>query len=290
MTNTPTTAPYTVLHARGLGARNDELLNAGIVLHAPCGPRVAVVQDAARLRALHPDYAAVHLAGWAEALEGTLREHAMTLPLPSQQHALLGLFARPFVPSESMGTATLAADPAVTLRDLMAWLVNTPARTLRPQPATRKRSTRLVAELRQWLRESKVFSTKVEDISRSKVVANYPVLPSADLYADLAVMNGKLHVIETLDLRGVDRLTPSLRGDAAIKGVTLDEARRSVDGRRIAVISASDYQVARPAIGLISRYTDDVWDMHVPADKQKLAEFFAASLHRSELPALHLAT
>lgn len=290
MNETPITAPYTVLQARGIGARAEELLNAGIVLYAPQGTLVALTQDVSRLRALHPDYAVVPVAEWAHALESALRDHAITLPLPAQQHALLGLFARPFVPSENMGTATLADDPAATLRELMAWLVDAPGRTLRPQPVARKKPTRLVAELRQWLRESKAFSSKVEDISRSKVVANYPVLPAADLYADLAVMNGKLHVIETLDLRGVDRLTTGQRGDAAIKGVTLDEARHSVDGRRIAVISASDYAVARPAISLIGRNADEVWDMHVAADKQKLAEFFTSALHRPELPQLHLAS
>jgi hypothetical protein len=291
MNETTATVPYTVLHARGFGARSDELLNAGIVLHTPDGPRVAIAQDAARLRALHPDYSAVDLTGWAQALEWTLQQHFMTLHEPQQQHALLTLFARPFTPAQDMGTATLAADSANTLQELMAWLVNAPARTL---SATRrevsKRPTKLASELRAWLRGAKAFSTKADDLKHGKVVANYPIDPGADLYADFAVLNGKLNAIETLDLRGVERLTPGLRGDAAIKGITLDEARAKIDGKRVVVLSASDYSVARPAIQLISRYADEVWDMHHADERQHLADFIAGALHRNQLPGLQLAS
>lgn len=144
--------------------------------------------------------------------------------------------------------------------------------------------------MRDWLRGAKAFSRKVDDIARGKVVANYPIDPAADLFADFAVLNGKLNAIETLDLRGVDRLTPSLRGDAAIKGITLDEARSRIDGRRVVVLSATDYAVARPAIQMISRYADDVWDMHDPDARQQLAAFIAGALHRDQLPGLEIAS
>jgi hypothetical protein len=286
----PKTVPYTLLQARGVESRSDELMNVGIVLHLPGEPLVALSEDTTRLRALHPDYAALNMAGRAQGLQSALRELGANTTA-DRQHSLLWLVARPFTPAgEAPALATLADDPSQTLAELMQWLVLPPGRTLRPiRGEAQKRPTRLVHEIRTWLRSAKAFSAKVDDISRGKVVANYPIDPSADLFADFAVLNGKLNAIETLDLRGVDRLTPTLRGDAALKGVTLDEARQKMDGRRVVVLSATDYGVARPAIQLISRYADDVWDMHNPTERQKLAEFIAGALHRDGLPGLQLA-
>ena len=138
----------------------------------------------------------------------------------------------------------------------------------------------LTSELLAWLRSAKAFCTKVGDLQHGKLMADYPIDPDVDLYAVFAVLNGKLNAIEMLDLRGVERLTLGMRGDAALKGVTLDEARAKIDGRRIVVLSASDYAVARPAIQLASRCADDVLDMHDAKARQQLADFIAGALHR----------
>ena len=54
------------------------------------------------------------------------------------------------------------------------------------------------------------------------MVSNYLIDPQTELYADFALLNGQLHVIEVMDLRGVDRLSSAMRGEAALKGVTLE--------------------------------------------------------------------
>lgn len=290
MNQLPRTAPYTLLQARSV--RSEEALNVGVVLYAPGGSLVAIHGDRARLRALHPDFGALQLAGRAEALQEFLQSYEQRLN-PEQQHMALRWFAKPFQPlGEHPALTVLHDDPKQTLTELMQRLVVPPARTLRPAnaPGAAKRPTKLAHELRAWLRLAKVFSSNAGDLQKGKVVANYPIDPGADLYADFAVLNGALNAIETLDLRGVEKLTPTLRGEAAIKGVTLDEARERITGRRVVVLSASDYAVARPAIQLISRYADDVWDMNAPGEKQKLASFFATALHRDELPGLELAS
>ena len=283
MKNTAT-APYVVLRAYSGQARG-ERLNAGIVLFTPEGPLVSISKDKVRFRALHPDFSALSTDGWAEGLQHALQSMRLSL---DQQLALLPMCAHPFKPDSAVGSANLNLDdPRETLDMLTKWLVDSPDRTL---PAARaekkKRPTKLQAEIAIWLKSAKLLSSKVEDLSKGRVVLNYPIDPSADLYTDFAVKNGELHVIETLDLRGVDHLTPSLRGDAAIKGVTLDEAREKVKGKRLAVFSASDYAVSKPAIWMFSRSADELWDMHDEKDRRKLADFISGALHTDAIPGL----
>lgn len=287
MTETAQT-PYVVLRAQD--RVRGESVNAGIVLFAPAGPLVSIAPDSLRIKALHPDYAALRLDGWAQSLEQALGNYSAKLGETAQKIALLPLLVHPFIPDQTAGMATLNIhDPQETLAELMSWLVLPRKINIRPAKSTAKRPTRLGMEIRTWLKNAKAFSSRIEDLSKNRVVANYPIDPGADLYADLALMNGKLHVMEVMDLRGMDKLTASARGDAAIKGITLDEAKAQANP--IAIVAASDYAVAKPAIHLISRYANDVFDLGTLAERDRFAAFVAKSLHRTDLAsqAIHLA-
>jgi hypothetical protein len=284
--------PYTVLRAVPDLFRGDAL-TFGLLIWAPAGPRVWVEDvDIKRLRALGPNYRRWNAQETRQSIETELAK----LPTTDMQRQMLSFLVSD--PSPQEGRVVILEDRGTLdeqierhAQDLLGRLVRPPAATLPAlKRATSKRPTKLAHELRDWLRGAKAFSTKADDLAHGKVVANYPIDPGADLYADFAVLNGKLNAIETLDLRGVEKLTPGLRGDAAIKGITLDEARKKIDGKRVVVMSASDYAVARPAIQLISRYADEVWDMHHANERQRLADFIAGALHRDQLPGLQLAS
>ena len=282
--------PYTVLRAVPDLFRGDALC-FGLVIWVPERAQVFVDDVAVRrLVALGPNY-----RRWnAAETQRSLQDEMDRLPTTELRQQWLRLFVSD--PAPQQGRVVIVQDQGDAKSqierhalDLLTRLVRPPAATLpAPTRAASKRPTRLATELRDWLKGAKAYSTKVDDIGRGKVVANYPIDPAADLYADFAVLNGKLSAIETLDLRGVKRLTPTLRGDAALKGITLDEARTKIDGKRVVVLSASDYSVARPAIQLISRYADEVLDMRDAKARQQLADFIAGALHRDQLPGLTL--
>lgn len=282
--------PYTVLRAVPDLFRGDALC-FGLVIWVHERAQVFVDDVAVRrLVALGPNY-----RRWnAAETQRSLQDEMDRLPTTELRQQWLRLFVSD--PAPQQGRVVIVQDQGDAKSqierhafDLLTRLVRPPAATLpAPTRAASKRPTRLATELRDWLKGAKAYSTKVDDIGRGKVVANYPIDPAADLYADFAVLNGKLSAIETLDLRGVERLTPTLRGDAALKGITLDEARTKIDGKRVVVLSASDYSVARPAIQLISRYADEVLDMRDAKARQQLADFIAGALHRDQLPGLTL--
>lgn len=273
---TERTFDYLVLRAMPDAARF-EFLNAGIVVFDGANTSVRVDSSKKRLPALHPDFGRINLSVWAAQIQDELRNHPAEL-----QRTMLPMLCSPFTPDKALGQ-TIGIDAGTQADFLFDRLVARQNATLSAPKTPTIRHTKLIRELRDWFKGSKVFSTKIEDLSNHRIIANYPVDPQADLYADFALMNGKLHIMETLDLRDIDRLTPTLRGDAAIKGITLDEAAARENANAIAIIAASDFGIARPAISMISRFAKDVYDLSTQSEQQRLADFVAASLHRDSL-------
>lgn len=281
-----TFAPFVML--RAVDSVRGESVNAGVVLFAQSGILVGAGESSSRLRALHPDFGAMDVRSWAERLQEQLAKYAERLPDPAQQVAMLPLLCQPFVADTEPGLTQIdETNPRAALEHLLEWQVNPRATTVRAKRQAAKRQTRLGMEIQQWLKGFNVFSKKMEDLSKHRVVANYPVSVSSGLYADFAVSNDKLSVMEVLDLRSIDHLTNGARGDAAIKGITLDEARSTATP--IAIVAASDYGVARPAIQLIQRYAADTYDLGSSDERTRFAAFMADCLQRKDIVSQALA-
>lgn len=252
-----------------------ESLNAGVVVFDGVNTTVLIDASARRLPVLHPDLGRIDFTDWAEKIQNELRTHPH-----EAQMSILQILSNPLTVDSNIGkTVGVAALEQAT--ELFKRMVERQSSTLSTLKKRVVRQTRLNRELKDWFKSARVFSNKIEGLSNNLVVANYPVDPASDLYADFALQNGRLHIIETLDLRNVDHLTPTLRGDAAIKGFTLNEI--DDDSNAIAIISASDYSVARPAISMISKFADDVFDISTNSERQRLSEFMATSLHKPDL-------
>lgn len=257
-----------------------ETLNVGLVIFVDDTVSVRVGQEHWRLRALHPNFDALDITRWAQELEAELQ----TLPSNESRRFFLSSIGGPITIDEVPGQ--LIIENGTSLDELVDGivrrLVTTPVKTF-ATPGSSKIQSRspLSNQLKNWFRASHIFSTKVADLSKGKIVSGYPVSADEDLFADFALRNGSVHVIETLDLRGVERPTRALRGQAGWKSVLLDQSRRtlSADTKRIAVVSADDYPAVRPLIAMIERYADDLISIESGADRQRLADFISQSLH-----------
>ena len=278
--------PFRVLRAAPDQVRG-EVMNYGVVAFTPDGPNLRIDAGAVtRLRALHPNYARWNADAERDALWAAL----VKAPDVEGQEAILAMMCGEETIRGAAGCLIfesiedVASHLSTRMGELMTRYVSTPLSSLpMPKKIRAKPASRLHRELRDWFKRAKAFSTNMDDLSKNRVVANYPISVAQDLYADFAVKNGQLHVMETLDLRGVEKLTPALRGEAAVKGITLDEARDGVDGCRIAVVRASDYSVARPALRMIQRYASDIYELDTHADRQRFADFLHRALHRELL-------
>jgi hypothetical protein len=232
-----------------------------------------------RLRALHPNLARIDLEDWSKRL----CEELCQIDGVENQIALLPHMVQPFRVDEVPGVAiNEGTDFLSEVESLFQRLVVSLPATIKLAP--KKKQSKLHTEIRSWLRGAKLYSSRTEDLSRRRVVSNYPVDPSTDLYVDFALKNGKIHVIETLDLRGISQVTAAVRGDAAIKSITLAEAEDMKEiGKRIALVHASDHAIAQPAVRLIDRYADEVWHMDSANDRQTFARFVSDALHVDQL-------
>jgi hypothetical protein len=257
-----------------------ERLNYGLVIFTPDGARVWIEPQAVtRLKTLSPDFARWNAEQEQDNLQTALNKQPVEL-----QPSMLEMLCLKRIENKCFTFLDEGETIEQEAQELLQRMVRTPVAGLPKVGKPRaKKVSRLQGELRTWLKKSKAFSTNMEDLSKGRVVANYPISLAQDLYADFAVKNGKLHVIETMDLRGADKLTATLKGEAAIKGITLDEAVGAVDGQRIAIVRASDYSIAKPAILMIQRYASDVYEMDTIGDRTRLAEFFHKALHREDL-------
>jgi hypothetical protein len=238
---------------------------------------------------LHPDFARWSAEDEAAALMQALARYEDEGARDAYLNVILGSHTMSGEPDQLSTTGDELPTPQWLdhrVEELLQRYVRPPRSDL-PRRKRAKPASRLQRELRDWLKASGVFSKRVEDLGKGRVVEGFPISVAQELYTDFALKNGALHVIETLDLRGIPRLTPLIRGEAAVKAITLDEARDAVDGERMAVIRASDYAIAKPAVSLIERYASDVFIMDSPSDRQRLAEFFHTTLKKDlqQIPA-----
>lgn len=262
-----------------------ERINLGMAVCQAGGWRVRIHPDAyTRLRNLHPDFASLDLTNWARETDEML---ARLKEIELQRH-WLETAGGPVVVNGGGSLFHLEVEEQQTALDkLFDDLVGRP-------PSTRRRprksvESRLYGEVKRWFRSARVFSPRIEDINRHKIVPGYPVSVADNLFAEFALKNGVLHVVETIDLRGADKLTASRFGNVAAKALVLDQTRQTLgkSSQRLVVTAASDYKAVSPAISLIHKYADDVIAYESDEDRQRLADFLARALHLGEpLPAL----
>ena len=281
------TYPFAILRARPSALRG-ESMNVGIVVFVDGGLMARIDANPARLRAFDPDLAALPI--W-DSLQNDIERLAETTQAMHAQHHLLKTMLSPVRADEQLGE--IALDDGEEIESRIDYLMHRlVARTVRTIPIPKQvkvpKQSKLNTQLRQWFRSSKLYSRNVADLSKHRVVPNYPVAANNDLYAEFALMNGVVHVIETLDFRGHDKMSATVHKEAAIKSIVLDQAKRHLDpgSQKIAVVAASDYGAMRPAIGIVSNYADDVITMASSSDRQRLADFIASALHQQSIPLL----
>lgn len=278
---------FTVLRARPNPVRG-ESVNVGIAVLDPVGVRLFIKPDLQRLKVFDRNLAALP---WDDLRENAwlLFKHFNTV---DSQHLALKTMIAPIYADDQLGqfVAENEVDFDAQVTRLLDRLVHRPARDIGVARAKRASApSKLNTQLRNWFKGAHVFSSNVADISKQRVVANYPVAAKNDLYAEFALKNSVVHVIETLDLRGHDKVNAHVHKETAIKSIVLDQARHSLDksSRRIAVVSATNYGAMQPVINIVETYANDIITMASAEDRQRLADFVAQSLHsQTALPAL----
>jgi hypothetical protein len=265
-----------------------ESLNVGVVAFLEEGARVLIRPDTRRIKAFNPDLLGLN---W-DTVEADIQNQLNDLAVRNLQEFFIKTALAPFTIDSKPGFASISNESSAddTINAIIQRFVDTPTRSVSPFKVTSKKTASpLNSDLRRWFRGAKVFSSNVSDIVKHRVVPNYPVDIELSLFAEFALQNGALHIMETLDLRGVSKLSKTHFGEAAMKSVILDQAKQLDNpGKRIAVIAADDYGAVKSAIHMVSEYSNDVIAYASDTDRQRLADFVAGALHLdNSLPAMH---
>jgi len=95
-----------------------------------------------------------------------------------------------------------------------------------PEPASRtfrSKKSRLLTDLKKLLRSQRVLAKGDEDIRSHRIVSNYSL--AEGLTADLALKNGVMHIVETVDVSSDDATARKAVSDIAVSALVLEQAR-----------------------------------------------------------------
>jgi hypothetical protein len=272
------TVPFSLLRAQSSPARGEQL-NVGLVAFFDEGPKVYLDAPPWRLRSLHPDFEHFDAFTWTSELESALH----SFDSPEQQHDWLcgGLGA--VLADSELGVLRGESREHVerVINELLVQLVRAPAKSVSVHVQGAKAiPSRLSVQLKSWFKSAKLYSPRVSDLSKSRIVPSYPIDVSGDLYADFALKNGVVHIIETVDLRGLEKPTKASRGNVGFTAVLLDQAKKTLSksSRVVAVTAADDYGAVGSLTAIIAKYADDVVVLESSTDRQRLADFISDAL------------
>lgn len=133
-----------------------------------------------------------------------------------------------------------------------------------------KEKSRLFLELKRAFDQFGWLAKNLEEINDHKVVTHYPVSLQEELFAEFAMKNGRLQVVETIDFRlGV---SSAKRLEAQGKALVMDYAKDvSQDTVCTAIVASSDYSEIKPSLNILNKYADRVISVNSTAD---MNEFF----------------
>ncbi|SFN67052.1 DUF3037 domain-containing protein [Dokdonella immobilis] len=152
-----------------------------------------------------------------------------------------------------------------------------------PVAIREKREPRLRATLKNHLIRAKLYSEDPSAISQHKVVANFPVMEEAKLFADFAARNGVMHITETIDFRVKSDQLRNRHGQAAIKSITLDKAGEIFpDCKRNVVFAYNDQDLdeIQPSLNLLRDYSMNMFNAGNPKDLADFVELTASALRQ----------
>jgi hypothetical protein len=162
--------------------------------------------------------------------------------------------------------ASTAQDYERAISDLMFKLVD-PVRRFRKRPIER---SRLKTEIRDTLKSRNVLGREPSDLGVGLVVPHFPISLSLDLYADFAMKNGALHLINAIDFRVHRTLLKQKHNEACGIALSFETANQMFPGEsRKIVVYADDEEIEHeltPHLNLLRLNADEMLNLRSPSE------------------------
>jgi len=157
-------------------------------------------------------------------------------------------------------------EPAALLEDISGAFL----RDITPPTSVLGR-TRLHSEVRGLFRKMKLLAKGPKDIERHRVVTDYPIDQRTGLYAEFALRNSALHVMETVDYRGATRTAMAKFYETGAKALVLrqakDKLKRGTKGYVVYSAHSEDRSGIRQYLALLDEHADHVYNFNSRRDQ-----------------------
>jgi hypothetical protein len=142
--------------------------------------------------------------------------------------------------------------------------------------------TNISKDLRKTFKEFKIFSSKIEDLDRHKIIPNMPVGPSGKLHVDFLIKNGLYHATETIDFRHSEDAGPTELKNAALANVTFQHAREvlGIGRTKCYLVYAAPSlieSVVHPALEIARKDASDSFNLESREDKVRYLDTILAA-------------
>jgi hypothetical protein len=264
-------AEYCILADRPYRNRNEQV-NIGLVVLRQDGVRVHLCDNLRKVKALNPraNLDAVH--DWAEKLPHLL---AGCLSVDAARQAL-SQWGRDWA-LEGRGSFAYDNEDQYSHRVKMA--IDNLVRPSARSGVAREPISRLHLDLK---RSFALNGWLGKDINAHQIVTRYAVGPEVN--AEFALINGRLNVIESIDLR-TENLSAK-RVELRAKALVLDMAKRSRQGDAAcyAVMAGETSKIAEDTRELLDIYADHVFQWEHARDIDSLFDILGAATGKPRIP------
>lgn len=225
---------------------------AGVVFQKPSGWDVRLAENAQKMKAINPSFPDTRLVQ-TSALTYQLAGQAGDLVHLQRcfEGAKLGVAVDRFVGSFTFSDE---ADYQQQVRAVLAESVNPPSfAQANAAPISRRRNV-VRRKLRDHFKARGLWSRNDQDISKHRVVEQFPISAEHGVVADFALRNSVMHITETIDFE-----IQSIRGrrlEAQAKTLVLSEAVRvfGANTRRYVVAAGMANPDVKQSVSLLTEY------------------------------------
>lgn len=153
------------------------------------------------------------------------------------------------------------------------------------RPLDRPAVSRLYTDLKRTFSANGWLGKRPEQIADHLIIPRYSIIPEEGLVADFALRNGSLHVLEALDLRGVEANIAAKRTEGQAKAMVLTSAQLAdASAKTYAVVAGSNDSRAAGTMRLLERLADDIYAWESGDDMSKLFDRLSAAMGRQSMP------
>ena len=273
-------AYYSVLYYVPYPFRNEQV-NVGIVSFLPSGDvRVHIADNLRKVLAVHP-----------AANVNEIRDLSVTIPAFLKQMGCTGEDI--FNVLSKFGAVKCFPDPCMfsyvgeegyesMVENILLSLVN-PER----KKSKRNITDRLFSDIKETFKAYRWLGSDDKDINNHMIVTRFPVAEDFGIKAEFALKNGKLHLIESVDLR-LGTFSQK-RQEAMSKMLIFDVAARERNEtvNSYVVISGEEIKNMKPIVSLLDRYAENVVRWDVPEDVENFLTSMEGATGKIRTPLFH---